>query len=82
MATDATMNVTVTRVDAPLYQGEVHSVTVPGVEGELTVLPHHEAFISPLKAGTITVRYKNGEETIDIERGILEVSDNQATVLL
>jgi F-type H+-transporting ATPase subunit epsilon len=78
-----TLRVTVAKIDGPVFNGEAISVTVPGVEGEMTILPHHEAIISPLKKGVITVRSAGGkEEFFDIEKGILEVSGNQATVLM
>jgi len=82
MANQKIFQVTVTKVDGPLLNGEALSVTVPGVEGEMTILPEHTALISPLKQGVITVHTSNGEEFFDIERGTLEVSGNQATVLL
>jgi len=75
--------VTITRVDGPLYDAEAQSVTVPGVEGELTVLARHEAFISPLRKGAIMVRTITGEPmTFEVESGTIEVSNNQATILL
>lgn len=77
------MQVTVSRVDAPLFQGEAISLTVPGVEGEMTILPHHSALLTPLKTGTVTVRTDSGgTQVIAIERGVCEVSNNQVTVLL
>lgn len=82
MAQAKTFRVTVAKVEGPLFDGDAVSVTVPGVEGEMTVLPHHEALISPLKKGVITVKTAEGEKFFEIEQGTLEVSDNQATVLM
>ena len=73
MANQKTFQVTVTKVDGPLFKGEAVSVTVPGVEGEMTILPEHTALISPLKKGVITVHKTDGEEFFDIEQGTLEV---------
>jgi len=83
MAEKKLLQLTVTKVDGPLFEGEAESVTVPGIEGEMTILPHHSALISPLKRGVITVR-AGGEDTFfEIEEsGTLEVSGNQATVLI
>lgn len=81
--TTQSLYVTITRVDGPLFDGQAESVTVPGAEGELTILAKHEPFISPLRPGTITVRPQNGEvETFTIESGTIEVSSNQATILV
>jgi F-type H+-transporting ATPase subunit epsilon len=79
-----TFHLTIARVGENLFEGEAKSVTVPGEEGVLTVLAEHEAFVSPLKPGEILIQPAEGSEqriTID-ERGLIEVSNNQATVLL
>lgn len=76
-------HLSVAKVAETLYEGEALSLTVPGEEGVLTVLANHEALVTPLKTGTLRFETGSGEVTeLTIERGILEVSDNQATVLL
>ena len=83
MADKRNLVLTITRVDQPVFSGEVEYVTVPGIDGEMTLLAEHAALISPLKEGTI--RYKAvGEETSEvvISMGTLEVSNNHATVLI
>lgn len=77
-----TFTLVVSKVSELLFSGEAHSVTVPGSEGELTILPRHEHLITLLKAGTITVR--SGEETkqFTIEKGMLETSNGQVTILV
>ena len=79
-----TFHLTVARVGENLFDGEALSVTLPGSEGVLTVMAHHEALVSPLKAGEITIRAEGVEDQkIMIEEpGIVEISGNQATVLL
>lgn len=77
------LQLTITRVDGPLFDGEVVSVTVPGVAGEMTILAHHSALISPLKKGSMTVRKTDStQEIFEIESGTLEISNNHATVLV
>ena len=77
------LQLTISRVDAPVFDGEVISITVPGTSGEMTILAQHTALISPLKKGTITIKKTDGtQETIAIESGTLEISQNHATVLI
>lgn len=77
------LNLTISRVDMPLFDGPAASVTVPGLAGEMTLMADHIALISPLTAGAILIRRENGEEeSIDIAGGTLEVSDNHATILV
>ena len=77
-------HLTIAKVGENLFDGEAASVTVPGVEGVLTVMAHHEAFVSPLKEGTIRVEIMDGTkmEFELLTTGILEVSNNQATIIL
>ncbi|HEU4677532.1 MAG TPA: hypothetical protein VFS75_02330 [Candidatus Paceibacterota bacterium] len=77
-----TFELTISKVDGPLYAGPAESVTLPGAAGELTVYAKHEPLIALLKKGTITVRGGEGPRTIDIERGLLEVSGTSVTVLV
>lgn len=82
MAEKTTLQLVVAKVDGALYEGDAFSVTVPGTEGEMTILPHHEALVSLLKKGMITVRDANGEQTFPVEKGTFEVSGNRATILV
>jgi len=73
----------ISRVDGPLFDGDVVSITCPGREGEVTIMAGHEPFITVLKKGTITVRPHNSDATtFPVEQGILEVTPDAATVLL
>ena len=62
---------------------EVVSVTLPGSEGEMTIMADHEPLVSALKAGTVTVRPATGDITsYELQNGTVEVRDNHATVLI
>ena len=76
------MKVVIAKVNENLYNGEALSMTVPGAEGEMTILPEHEALMTTLKAGTITVRDNEGEKKFEIQTGVLEVRHDGATVIL
>lgn len=79
-----TFQLTIASVGENLFSGEALSLTVPGVEGVLTVMAGHEPFVTPLKEGVALVKAEEGEETSFTLQagGILEVSGGQATVLL
>ncbi len=77
------LQLTIARVDAPVFSGPVTSVTVPGSEGEMTLLADHTPLMSALRAGTIIIRKADGTtETFAVSSGTLEVSQNQVTILL
>ena len=77
------LQLTITRVDAPVFDGEVESVTLPGAAGQLTLMADHEPLITPLREGTLIIRTSDEQhQQFDIDSGTLEVSQNHATVLI
>jgi F-type H+-transporting ATPase subunit epsilon len=79
------MHVVIAKVDQVFFDGEAASLTVPGAEGEMTILGEHMPLITTLKRGTITVRSENipgGEQFFPIETGIIEVRRDGTTVIL
>ena len=65
-----------------LLSREVDMVVVPGVEGDMGVLPRHSPAITTVRPGTIVV-YEDGAVTdrIFVAGGFAEISDNRCTVL-
>ncbi len=83
MAEQRLLKLIVSRVDAPVFEGEVLSVHVPGAAGEMEIMADHEPLISPLKTGTLTIKInKEQKEEYQIDSGTLEISNNQATILI
>jgi F0F1-type ATP synthase epsilon subunit len=82
------MQVTIAKVHENLFAGEAVSLTAPTAAGEVTILSKHEALVTTLKPGTITVRLPaqagtaSVEKAFTVEAGVLEVSHDQVTVLL
>lgn len=83
MANENTYHLVIASVGETKYDGRAISATFPGDAGEFTVLPHHEALVTTLKQGSISVKDQGGESMkFDIERGVLECSNNRVVVLL
>ena len=77
------LKLTISRVDGPIFDGEVTAVSVPGEMGDMQILANHSALISPLRKGTVTIHKADGhQESHDIDSGTLEISNNHATVLI
>ncbi|MCK9588424.1 MAG: F0F1 ATP synthase subunit epsilon [Terrimicrobiaceae bacterium] len=63
------------------YSDDVDSVVVPGVEGELGVLPQHVPLMTHLIPGELRV-LKGGEELrLAVGEGFVEISANKVAVL-
>lgn len=61
----------------------VYMVTVPGAEGEFSVLEGHAPFMSTLRNGPVSVYASAGAapEIITVEGGFAEVSETGLTIL-
>jgi len=63
------------------YSDEVDSVQLPGIEGELGVLPHHAPLVSTLGIGELRIRKGGSEESFAIVGGFLQVLPTKVVVL-
>lgn len=77
------MKLTISKIDKVLWSGEADSVTVPAVDGVMTILAHHMPVISTLKPGMIIVRQKDQKnEEFPITSGFLEVGKTETVILI
>ena len=67
--------------EAKSFSDDVDSVVIPGVEGELGVLPMHAPLMTLLEPGELRVM-KNGEETLlAVGEGFVEITQEKIAVL-
>ena len=78
-----TMKANIIAENRIIYQGEVSLITLPGIKGELTVLPNHLPLITSLTKGKIKVKEPSGKELFfEIEKGLLEVQPDEVNALV
>ncbi len=65
-----------------IYENEVLQVTIPTMNGEITVLPNHIPLVSVLKAGELKIKDNAGEHHLAVSGGFLEVRGNNEIVIL
>jgi len=82
MSEQNTFHLVIASVGLTRFDGEVYSATVPGEEGQFTILAHHEPIVTTLKSGTILIKSSEGEKKIEVRSGVIECSNNRAVVLL
>ena len=63
------------------YSDEVDAVTLPGIEGELGILPHHAPLVSMLGVGELRIRKGGAEESFAIVGGFLQVRPDKVVVM-
>lgn len=90
------MHVEIVTPEATLYNGNVTSVAVPGVDGEFEILENHAPIVSLLKEGYVKLfgdisidkkfadKFQKGTDRglwLPIESGTIELKDNRLVVL-
>jgi F-type H+-transporting ATPase subunit epsilon len=64
-----------------VFKNDVDSITLPTMEGEITILPNHIPLISVLKAGEIRVVNGKDIQSIAVSGGFIEVLSTKVVVL-
>lgn len=76
------MKLTIAKIDQMVYKGDFDSVVLPGGRGELEIMPGHAPLLSPLREGKIIYSVDGNKEEIDIEKGFVEVNNDEVIVVL
>lgn len=64
-----------------VFEGDVDIVVVPGVDGEMGILPNHSPLLSTIRLGVIKVRQAGEEQLFTVTGGLLEVQPSIVTIL-
>jgi len=64
-----------------LFSGDVDQVDLPGVEGDLGVLPGHAPMVTLLRPGIVTIIREGQREPVVVVGGFAEVGPAGLTVL-
>ena len=59
----------------------VNSVTIPGRNGEMQILPGHAALISELKTGVLSYSADGATHELHVSGGFVEISADRVSVL-
>ena len=63
------------------YEDDIDMVLVPGIDGELGILPHHTPLVSLLGVGELKIRKGGSEESFAIAGGFLQVRPDKVVVM-
>ena len=77
------LKVDVVNAEESLFSGEAEFVALPGIEGELGILPGHTPLITLIRPGLVRIRKEGqeGEDEFFVAGGVLEVQPNNVIVL-
>jgi F-type H+-transporting ATPase subunit epsilon len=76
-----TIKVDIVSAEGEIFAGEAEMVFVPAKEGELGITPRHAPLLSLLKAGEVRVKTAEGEQSVFVGGGALEIQPNHVTIL-
>ena len=77
----AKITVDIVTAERTVFSDDADVVVVPGVEGQMGILPHHVPLMTMLQSGEILIR-KGGDEThLAISGGFLEVRPDRVIIL-
>ncbi len=75
------IHVDIVTAERSVYSGDVDMVVAPGVEGQLGILPHHTPLMTTLKPGELRLKKAEGEVSLVVTGGFLEVRPDRVVVL-
>lgn len=76
------MKLSLLALDKILFEGEVKTVSAPGIYGRLQALKHHIPLITALKSGSIRVETEKGTREFEITSGVIEIKPEEINILI
>ncbi len=75
------MRLEIVTPEAKTFSDEVEMVVIPGIEGEMGILPMHIPLMTQLKPGELRVTQKGREIFLAVGEGFVEVTPTSVSVL-
>ena len=76
-----TMQLDVVSAEESIFSGAVQELLAPGVMGDLGIMPRHSQLITTLKAGELKYKTDDGEVSLFVAGGVMEVQPSIVTIL-
>jgi F-type H+-transporting ATPase subunit epsilon len=77
----ATLKLEIVTPEAKIFSQDVDIVYIPGVEGELGILPKHIPLMTMIKPGELRVTSQGKDTFMAVGEGFVEVTASSVTVL-
>ena len=78
---DSTLKLEIVTPDAIVYSDDVDMVTLPGVEGQLGILPQHVPLMTQIVPGEMIVRKKGHDDFLAVGEGLVAVTGDHVAIL-
>jgi F-type H+-transporting ATPase subunit epsilon len=77
----STLQLEIVTPDATVYSAAVEMVTLPGVEGQMGVMPQHVRLMTQMVPGELIVRKDGREEFLAVGEGLVEVTNERVSIV-
>lgn len=75
-----TIKLEIATPEAMVYSDEVEMVTIPGVEGQMGLLPDHTRLMTYLVPGEMIVRKNGRDQFMAVGEGLVEVTNSRVLI--
>jgi F-type H+-transporting ATPase subunit epsilon len=76
-----TLQLEIVTPEATVYSEAVDMVTLPGVEGQMGVLPQHVRLMTQMVPGELIVRKDGHEDYLAVGEGLVEVTNDHISIV-
>jgi F-type H+-transporting ATPase subunit epsilon len=76
-----TIRLEIVTPEATVYSEDVDMVTLPGIEGQMGVLPHHVRLMTQLVPGELIVRKAGHTDFMAVGEGLVDVTSERVSIL-
>jgi len=76
-----TIRLEIVTPEATVYSEDVDMVTLPGIEGQMGVLPHHVRLITQMIPGELIVRKAGRTDFLAVGEGLVDVTGERISIL-
>jgi len=76
-----TLKLQIVTPQATVFSEDVEMVTLPGVEGEMGILPQHVRLMTQLVPGEMIVRKSGQDRFLAVGEGLIEVTGDRVSIV-
>ena len=76
-----TIQLEIVTPEETLYSEPVEMVTLPGIDGQMSILPQHVRLITQLVPGEVIVRKQGQDSFLAVGEGLVEVTNDRLSIL-
>ena len=77
----STLKLQIVTPEATVYSEDVEMVTLPGVTGQIGILPHHVRLMTQMVPGEMTVRKDGHADFLAVGGGLVVVTSDHVSIL-